>query len=122
MHGFGSHTFSMIDAENRRTWVKFHFRSQQGIENLTDAAAAAVVANDRESNGRDLLEAIERGEFPRWTQLLFDNTARAIKGASQDVLERHVANCRPDPEYGDGVARALGLIEVGAAKALSRER
>jgi len=60
-------TFSMINAENKRTWVKFHFRSQQGIENLTDEAAAAVVANDRESHGRDLLEAIERGDFPRWT-------------------------------------------------------
>jgi hypothetical protein len=67
MHGFGSHTFSMFNAENKRIWVKFHFRSQQGIENLTDQAAAAVVANDRESNGRDLLEAIERGDFPRWT-------------------------------------------------------
>jgi len=35
MHGFGSHTFSMIDAADQRVWVKFHFRSQQGIENLT---------------------------------------------------------------------------------------
>jgi catalase len=67
MHCFGSHTFSMINDENERTWVKFHFRTQQGIQNLTDEAAAAVVANDRESNGRDLFEAIERGDFPRWT-------------------------------------------------------
>ena len=36
MHGFGSHTFSMINAEDKRTWVKFHFRTQQGIHNLTD--------------------------------------------------------------------------------------
>jgi catalase len=67
MHGSGSYTFSVINAENKRLWVKFQFRSQQGIENLTDQAAAAVVANDRESNGRDLLEAIEGGDFPRWT-------------------------------------------------------
>jgi catalase len=47
---------------------------------------------------------------PEQKQLLFDNTARAIKGASQEVLERHVANCRrADPEYGRGVAEALGL-------------
>src|SRR5271167_4338808 len=81
MHGFGSHTFSMINAEGRRTWVKFHFRSQQGIENLTDEAAAAVVANDRESNGRDRLEAIERGEFPHWTlfiQAMSDAQAKAF--------------------------------------------
>src|SRR5271154_2762284 len=64
---FGSHTFSMINAANERVWVKFHFRSQQGIENLTDAEAAALVAGDRESHGRDLLNAIEAGNFPRWT-------------------------------------------------------
>jgi catalase len=67
MHLFGSHTFSMINAENKRTWVKFHFRTQQGIQNLTDEAAAALVGNDRESHGRDLLEAIDGGNFPRWT-------------------------------------------------------
>jgi catalase len=67
MHGFGSHTYSMINAANERSWVKYHFRSQQGIENLTDAEAAAVIARDRESNGRDLFYSIEAGNFPRWT-------------------------------------------------------
>jgi catalase len=47
---------------------------------------------------------------PEQKQLLFDNTARAINGASQEVLERHVANCRrADPAYGRGVAEALGI-------------
>jgi catalase len=67
MHGFGSHTFSFIDANNRRQWVKFTLKSKQGIQNLTDAEAAAVVADDRESAQRDLYEAIERGDFPSWT-------------------------------------------------------
>ena len=67
MHGFGSHTFSMINAANERVWVKFHFRTQQGIKNLTDQEAAALIANDRETHGRDLLEAIDRGDFPKWT-------------------------------------------------------
>ena len=66
MHGFGSHTFSMMNAANERVWVKFHFYSQQGIKNLTDEEAATIVSGDRESSGRDLLEAIERGDFPRW--------------------------------------------------------
>lgn len=66
MHGFSSHTFSMINAENERVWVKFHFVTQQGIKNLTDAEAEAIVAKDRESHQRDLYESIERGEFPRW--------------------------------------------------------
>ncbi|MFP8836166.1 catalase [Hydrogenophaga sp. XSHU_21] len=67
MHGFGSHTFSFINARNERTWVKFHLKSQQGIRNLSDAEAEAIVAKDRESAQRDLFDAIERGDFPRWT-------------------------------------------------------
>ncbi|TCK36388.1 catalase [Paraburkholderia sp. BL8N3] len=66
MHGFGSHTFSFINAQNERFWVKFHFRSQQGIENLTDEEAQVLAGRDRESSQRDLYESIERGEFPRW--------------------------------------------------------
>lgn len=66
MHGFGSHTFSFINAAGERFWVKFHFRTQQGIENLTDEDAAAVVAGDRESGQRDLYESIEKGDFPKW--------------------------------------------------------
>lgn len=70
MHGFGSHTYSFISSDNQRYWVKFHFRTQQGIKNLTDAEAAAIVAGDRESSQRDLFEAIERGDYPRWTMYI----------------------------------------------------
>ena len=64
MHGFGSHTFSFINADNQRFWVKFHFKSRQGIENLSNEEAAAIIAQDRESHQRDLYEAIERGDYP----------------------------------------------------------
>jgi catalase len=67
MHGFGSHTYSLINSNNERFWVKFHFRTQQGIKNLTDAEAAEVIAKDRESNQNDLYHAIERCEFPKRT-------------------------------------------------------
>ena len=79
MHGFGSHTFSMINGEGKRAWVKFHFRSEQGIENLSDGEAAAVIGQDRESHLRDLYYSIERGEFPRWTlfiQVMTEEQAR----------------------------------------------
>jgi catalase len=66
MHGFGSHTYSFINSENERFWVKFTFKTQQGIQNLTDAEAVEVIGRDRESHQRDLFESIERGEFPRW--------------------------------------------------------
>ena len=66
MHGFGSQAFSFINAENKRVWVKFHLHTEQGIKNLTDAEAAAVIGTCRESNQRDLYESIERGDVPRW--------------------------------------------------------
>ena len=66
MHGFGSHTFSFINAARERYWVKFHFQCMQGIKNLSDAEAAELVGRDRESAQRDLFSSIEKGGFPRW--------------------------------------------------------
>ena len=66
MHGFGSHTFSFYNAKNERCWVKFHWVCQQDIKNLTDEEASAIVSNDRESHQRDLFDAIENGDFPKW--------------------------------------------------------
>jgi catalase len=67
MHGFGSHTFSLINASNERFWVKFHLKTQQGIKNLTDQEAETITGKDRESHQRDLYESIEKGDYPRWT-------------------------------------------------------
>ncbi|KAB0484194.1 catalase [Pseudomonas reinekei] len=67
MHGFGSHTFSLINANNERHWVKFTFKSQQGVENLSDEQAEKLIGRDRESHHRDLFDSIEAGDFPRWT-------------------------------------------------------
>lgn len=66
MNGYGSHTFSMINANNERTWVKFHFKSNQGIKNITDAEAEAIIGKDRESHQADLYSSIENGDFPTW--------------------------------------------------------
>jgi catalase len=66
MDAFGSHTFSFINSNNERFWVKFHFKTQQGIKNLTDAEAEAIIAKDRESHQRDLFDSIEKGDFPKW--------------------------------------------------------
>jgi catalase len=67
MHGFGSHTFSFINAKKERYWVKFHLKTQQGIRNLTDEEAGEITGKDRESHQRDLYESIEKVDFPRWT-------------------------------------------------------
>ena len=66
MNGYGSHTYSFIDAANQRCWVKFHLKTMQGIATLTNAEAARIVGDDRESHQRDLLAAIERGDYPKW--------------------------------------------------------
>ncbi len=66
MHGFGSHTYSFINAAGERFWVKFHFKSLQGIANWTNAEARDVVGRTRESTQEDLFGAIEQGDFPRW--------------------------------------------------------
>lgn len=67
MDGFGSHTYSFWNNAGERFWVKFHFKTQQGHKHWTNAEAAEVVGQDRESAQRDLYNAIEAGDFPRWT-------------------------------------------------------
>ncbi|HEY0943998.1 MAG TPA: catalase [Opitutaceae bacterium] len=66
MHGFGSHTYSFINAIGERYWVKFHFKSLQGITYYTDAEATELVGRDRESAQADLFHHIAQGNFPRW--------------------------------------------------------
>jgi catalase len=62
-----SHTYSFLNVENKRFWVKFTMKTQQGIKNLTDQEAEALVGKDRESHQRDLFDSIEKGDLPRWT-------------------------------------------------------
>ena len=82
MHGFGSHTYSFINDKNERFWVKFHFKTRQGIKNLTNDEAAQIIAKDRESNQRDLFENIEKGNFPSWDfkiQIMTQDQAKSVK-------------------------------------------
>jgi len=66
LHGFGSHTFSMYNDKNESVWVKFHFITQQGIKNFTGKEANEMRGIDPDHAQRDLVEAIERKEFPQW--------------------------------------------------------
>ena len=101
MHGFGSHTFSFINAKNERFWVKFHLVCQQGIKNLTDAEA--IIAKDRESHQRDLYDSIEKGDFPRWKMFI------------QMMPEKDAAKCPYNPFDLTKVwfKKDYPLIEVG---------
>lgn len=70
MNGYGSHTYSMINAKGERVWVKFHLKTDQGIECLKNDEAAKIIADDRESHQRDLFETIENGDYPTWTMYI----------------------------------------------------
>ncbi len=103
MDMFGEHTFSFYNAKNERVWCKFHFKTQQGIKCLTDQEAHELVGRDRESHGRDLFEAIQRGDFPKWTmyvQIMTTEQARKHYENPFDITKvwRH---------------REFPLIEVG---------
>ncbi|QRM47064.1 catalase [Rhizobium sp. BG4] len=90
MHGFGSHTFSMINTANERHWVKFTLKSQQGIENLSDQESTYVMGRDRESHQRDLFESIENGEYPRWKlfiQVMSEDQAKAHRHNPFDLTK-----------------------------------
>lgn len=66
MNGYGSHTYSLIDENNQRVWVKFHFKTVQGIENLTEAEAAEIKAENPDHSTQDLWDSIKDGNYPKW--------------------------------------------------------
>jgi catalase len=70
MNGYGSHTFSFWNTKGERFWVKFHIKTKQGIKNFTDQEAARIKGEDPDYSARDLIEAIERGDHPKWTMFL----------------------------------------------------
>lgn len=104
MHGFGSHTFSFINAKNERCWVKYHFRTQQGIRNLSDGEAEELIGKDRESHQRDLLESIDRGDFPKWTlfvQIMPESDAASYKFHPFDLTKVWLHSDYPLIEVGE---------------------
>ncbi|MBW1643284.1 MAG: catalase [Deltaproteobacteria bacterium] len=107
MNGYGSHTFSLISAAGKRHWVKFHFKTQQGIKCLTDEEAESLVGRDRESHQRDLYESIEKGDFPRWKMQI------------QIMTEKEAVNCSFNPfdltkvwPHGDYPMIDVGILEL----------
>lgn len=67
MNGYGSHTFSLINSDNQKVWVKFHFKTNQGIKNFTDAEAGTKKSEDPDFAQRDLIESIDNKDFPSWS-------------------------------------------------------
>lgn len=103
MHGFGSHTYSLINADGVRTWVKFHFKSMQGIKNLSPVDATRLAGTDPDYAQRDLFGAIERGAYPRWRM--------CIQAMSEEQAAKRSEN--PFDVTKTWSQREFPLIEVG---------
>lgn len=67
MNGYSSHTYMWVNEAGERFWVRYHFHTDQGVENMTNEEAAQMAGSDADFHRRDLFEAIERGEYPSWT-------------------------------------------------------
>lgn len=90
LNGYGSHTYSLINAIGERVWCKFHFKTLQGIRNMTDEEAAGVIGQDRESHQRDLFHAIAKGDFPRWRvciQVMTEKQAESFRWNPFDLTK-----------------------------------
>ncbi|MBQ4279366.1 MAG: catalase, partial [Rikenellaceae bacterium] len=82
MHGFGSHTYSFVNEAGDIHWVKFHFKTLQGIVNMTNEEAAKMKAVDLDFHQRDLVRSIAIGEYPRWrleVQIMTPEQARTYR-------------------------------------------
>lgn len=90
MHGFGSHTFSFFDKNNAKVWVKFHLVTLQGIKNFTGKEAIEMRGIDPDHAQRDLVEAIEKSNFPKWAlkiQIMSDEQAHQFTWNPFDITK-----------------------------------
>ena len=107
MHGFGSHTFSFINASNERHWVKFHFKTKQGIRNFTNDEAVKMKGEDADHAQRDLVAAIDNGDYPKWdvkVQIMTEQQAKTYKWNPFDLTKTWSQKDFPLME--------LGLLEL----------
>jgi len=107
MHGFSSHTFSFINAQNERHYVKFHFLTKQGIKNFTDAEAAAMKSQDPDFAQRDLLDNIDAGNFPRW-----DMKIQVMTEAESRTYQINPFDLTKVWPHGDYPLIDVGIIEL----------
>ena len=103
MNGYGSHTYSLINKEGERFWVKFHFKTKQGIETITNKEAEEIIGKDRESSQKDLYESIENADFPKWSFQIQIMTEEEAQNASFNPFD--LTKVWPHADY--------PMIEVG---------
>ena len=90
MHGFGSHTFSLYNKNNERIWVKFHFVTLQGVKNFSAEEAAEMKGIDLDQAQRDMVNAIEKNDFPKWAlkiQVMTNEQAKTFRWNPFDITK-----------------------------------
>ncbi|WP_377793587.1 catalase KatA [Paenibacillus yanchengensis] len=90
MHGFGSHTFKWVNGEGKAVWVKYHFKTEQGVKNLDVALAAKLAGENPDYHTEDLFHAIEKGDYPAWklcVQIMPEEDANTYRFDPFDVTK-----------------------------------
>jgi catalase len=87
MNGYGSHTFKWYNDKGESFWVQYHFKTDQGIKNLTREEATRISGEDPNHATRDLYHAVERGEYPSWTLEMQILTAEQAKDFPWDIFD-----------------------------------
>jgi catalase len=109
MHGFSSHTFSLINAKGERCYCKWHFLTLQGIKNLTPQRAEVLAGTDPDYSTRDLHQAIERGDFPKWR--LCVQIMPEVEAATYPIHPFDLTKVWPHKDY---PLVEVGLMELNA--------
>jgi len=90
MNGYSSHTYSFINAKDERFWVKFHFKTEQGIENFIAEEAAKMTSKNPDWATADLFNRIKKGDFPKWrvhVQIMPEKEAETYKWNPFDLTK-----------------------------------
>ncbi len=90
MNGYGSHTFSFINKNNETFWIKFHFKTAQGIKNFTNSEAEEMRGKDPDWAQHDLVQVIEKGDFPKWSlkvQIMTQEESKTFKWNPFDLTK-----------------------------------
>ena len=107
MNGYSSHTYSLWNAAGERFWVKWHFKTQQGIKTLTNEEAANIAGTDLDYHRRDLHGAIGRGEFPKWTVQI-----QIMPEADADTYHIHPFDLTKVWPHKDYPVMEVGVLEL----------
>ncbi|MGD6858128.1 catalase KatA [Bacillus infantis] len=90
MHGFGSHTFKWVNQEGEGVWIKYHFKTEQGVKNLAPEAASKIAGENPDYHTEDLFNAIENGDYPSWklcVQIMPEKDAETYRFDPFDVTK-----------------------------------